>query len=328
MAREYAQLRIDLFNDTKFRDLTSGAQRLYMVLLAARSLTYAGVGDWRPNRLAYLAKDSTADTIEADAAELIAGHYIVIDAGTEEVLVRSFIKWDGIIKQPRLAVSMSNAYREVLSERLRGVIAYELTKLKRANPDLPVWGQEGLQYILAQPTVNVKETEPKNPENQGLFGPNVTLTLAPGLGQTHLKPPTVTLTTTTTSNLTTSQLRNDVEGICNLLADLIESNGSLRPTIGKNWRDAARLMIDKDHRDPEKIANLIRWAQADSFEQSVVLSMSKFRERYDSLRLKATQEFQRRSAPTRAVTSAAAALDLAARQRAAHENDNRLAISS
>lgn len=328
MAREYAQLRIDLFNDPKFRDLTGGAQRLYMVLLAARSLTYAGVGDWRPNRLAYLDKDSTVDTIEAEAVELITGHYIVVDDETEEVLVRSFIKWDGIIKQPRLAVSMSNAYREVLSERLRGVIAHELMKLRRANPDLPVWGQEGLQYILAQPTLNVKETGLKIPENSVLFGPNATLTLATDLGQTHLNPPTVTLTTTLTSNLTTSELRNDVENICHLLADLIEANGSLRPTISKNWRDSARLMIDKDHRELEKIANLIRWSQADDFERTVVLSMPKFRQRYDSLRMKATQEFHQRSGPARSVTPAAAALDLAARQRAAHENNNRLAISS
>ncbi len=81
--------------------------------------------------------------------------------------------------------------------------------------------------------------------------------------------------------------RPDVEGLCVLLADLIEGNGSRRPTIGERWRDAARLMLDNDHRDHDEAERLIRWCQADEFWRSNVLSMPKFRERYDQLKLKA-----------------------------------------
>jgi len=94
--------------------------------------------------------------------------------------------------------------------------------------------------------------------------------------------------------------RADVEILCSLLADLIESNGSLRPTIGTGWHDAARLLIDKDGRDLESATRLIRWVQADSFWQGNVLSMPKFREKYDQLRLAANAErTARQTKPTK-----------------------------
>lgn len=72
-----------------------------------------------------------------------------------------------------------------------------------------------------------------------------------------------------------------------LLASLIAENGSKRPSIGKSWRDAERLMVDRDGRDPAEAAALIRWCQHDEFWRSVILSMPNFRAKYDQLRLKA-----------------------------------------
>lgn len=86
--------------------------------------------------------------------------------------------------------------------------------------------------------------------------------------------------------------RPDVIELCTLLADLIEGNGSKRPTIGQTWLDAARLMIDKDKRDVTKAANLIRWSQESTFWQSTILSMPKFREQYDKLRLQALRDHE------------------------------------
>lgn len=81
--------------------------------------------------------------------------------------------------------------------------------------------------------------------------------------------------------------RDDVDRLCDLLADLVEANGSKRPTITKSWRDAARLMLDKDGRDPEKAERLMRWCQQDEFWRGNVLSLPTFRDQYDRLRLKA-----------------------------------------
>lgn len=79
--------------------------------------------------------------------------------------------------------------------------------------------------------------------------------------------------------------RPEVLELCTHLADLIESNGSKRPTIGKQWLDAARLMLDTDHRNPSDAHHLIDWCQHDEFWIPNILSMPKFRQKYDTLRL-------------------------------------------
>lgn len=93
--------------------------------------------------------------------------------------------------------------------------------------------------------------------------------------------------------------RPEITFLCELLADLIEANGSKRPAIGKNWVDAARLLIDKDGRRPDQIERAIRWCQQDEFWRSNVLSMPKLREKYDQLRLQAAREKQPSDKPTR-----------------------------
>jgi hypothetical protein len=81
--------------------------------------------------------------------------------------------------------------------------------------------------------------------------------------------------------------RPDVERLCEHLANRIEANGSKRPTITKGWRDAARLMLDRDERTEEQVHACIDWCQADDFWHRNILSMPKLREKYEQLRLAA-----------------------------------------
>jgi len=84
--------------------------------------------------------------------------------------------------------------------------------------------------------------------------------------------------------------RPDIEALCTRLAERIEANGSRRPTITKAWRDACRLMLDRDGRTPEQVSAAIDWCQANDFWRSNVLSMPKLREKYDQMRLQATRQ--------------------------------------
>jgi hypothetical protein len=79
--------------------------------------------------------------------------------------------------------------------------------------------------------------------------------------------------------------RPEVERLCVRLADRIEANGSKRPTVGASWRDAARLMLDRDDRTVEQVEYLIDWCQADEFWRSNILSMPTLRKQFDRLRL-------------------------------------------
>jgi len=90
--------------------------------------------------------------------------------------------------------------------------------------------------------------------------------------------------------------RPDVEALCTRLRDRIVENGNKAPTVTAKWRTEARLLLDKDGRELDKALRLIDWCQQDSFWNSNILSMPKFREKYDQLRLKANEQY-RSSAP-------------------------------
>lgn len=99
--------------------------------------------------------------------------------------------------------------------------------------------------------------------------------------------------------------RSDVAELCQLLADLVEENGSKRPAVTKAWRDSARLLLDRDGRELDAAKRLVRWTQGDSFWRSNVLSMPTFRKQYDRLRLAANHQLEeRRRAEQPRVTAA------------------------
>jgi hypothetical protein len=117
-------------------------------------------------------------------------------------------------------------------------------------------------------------------------------TLAPGTGEQGNRG-----TDKKASPSSSDVHRPDVEKLCAHLADWMIRNDCKPPTIGKAWRDAARLMLDNDHREFDKALALIDWCQQDGFWRRNIQSMSKFREKYDQLRLAALDEWQRKSRP-------------------------------
>ncbi len=84
----------------------------------------------------------------------------------------------------------------------------------------------------------------------------------------------------------------DTEAECDLLADLIERNGSKRPRVTKAWRESSRLLREVDGRTHEQVMTCIQWCQADEFWRGNVLSMPKLREKYDQMRLQAQRSPQ------------------------------------
>lgn len=108
-----------------------------------------------------------------------------------------------------------------------------------------------------------------------------------------------------------------VEGLCSMLADFIEQNGSKRPEISKRWRDACRLMIERDGRDAEKIGVMIRWCQNDEFWRVNILSMSALRAKFDQLRLARNRDIEKRKAQQEAAApKGLSAIEQARLQRA------------
>jgi len=146
-----------MWSDSDWRTLPVGAQHLYMQILTHATLNYAGVGDWRPGRLAALTAGRTSADVEADAEHLRAASFIYTDADTEEVLVRSFLRHDGVIKHPRLHVSMANDWACIASSEIRSFVSFELKKLHDEEPGLTLWKDSRVQSILKAEAKDMKE---------------------------------------------------------------------------------------------------------------------------------------------------------------------------
>lgn len=189
MPRDHARINLAIWTDPEFRALPQPAQHLYFILWTHPELSYCGAIDWRPGKLSGLTGALTRADIETAAACLEARHFIVIDNETEELLVRSWIRWDGLMKQPRMAVSCVSAYAALGSEKLRRALVHELASLRTRSPELRCWHDERVADILSHPATSAKDMPTPNDPFGGGFAPE----LGPGLPQTQSEvctPPT------------------------------------------------------------------------------------------------------------------------------------------
>lgn len=81
--------------------------------------------------------------------------------------------------------------------------------------------------------------------------------------------------------------RPDVERLCEHLATRRVDLGCRRPTITKAWRQAARLLLDKEGRTEQQVHRAIDWSQDDEFWRVNIESMPTLRKQYEKLRLAA-----------------------------------------
>jgi len=81
-------------------------------------------------------------------------------------------------------------------------------------------------------------------------------------------------------------VRPDIDGIIQGFSELLKAN-DVKHKPGKNWHDAARLLIDKDGYTPEQIMYVARFATTDEFWKSNILSIPKLRDKFESLKIKA-----------------------------------------
>lgn len=185
MARDYAAVNLSIWQDDDFRDLPPAAQWLYFTLWTHPTLSYCGVTDWRPGKLAALSRGWKAEHIERVADCLRARHFIVTDDDTEEVLIRSWVRFDGLMKQPRLAVSFANAYAAVGSKVLRGVIVDEANKNRERDPGLVGWTKPQVAEVLSKARLDVRSLPTtEDPFGDG-FGDDFGDGFALGLAQTQ-----------------------------------------------------------------------------------------------------------------------------------------------
>ena len=267
MARRYGTIATSVWDDDDFRALTSDAQRVYLMLVTQPEITSVGTVALTIRRWSNCASDTDTDSLSIALTELSDRLFIVVDWDREEVLVRTFVRWDGGYTNPKRLSAIRSAAEAVCSPLLSGVLAFELDKLGVAHKitECPI-DSRSIAHPSSGDTPRVVVTE--------------VVTTA-----THNPEPEPQPSSRPASQ--SEEDRTDVDEICSRLATWIEHNGVKRPAVTSAWKRDARLLIDKDGYGLPQVLDVIDWSQRDSFWQSNIQSVPKLREKFGQLMLKA-----------------------------------------
>lgn len=132
MARNYARIGTTIWDDPDFLALTPGAQRCYLFLLSQRDLPLTGV---LVRRSRWLRSAAGFDTLDDDLAELDDRGFVLVDDDTDEVLIRTFMRHDGVLANPKLRKGARARVDAIHSPRLRAVVEQQLNEAEGVSDD-------------------------------------------------------------------------------------------------------------------------------------------------------------------------------------------------
>ena len=166
MARSHARILCRIWSDKEFTQASVEAQRLYLLLLSQRLVNHAGVVPVTLQKWANTSPGTSVDDVLAGLRELAERRFIVFDLETEELLVRSFIRNDGVAKQPNVLKAALRQAKETDSANLRAALADELLKLglEMASQVARELNPSGR---VPEPIENPSETVPLEPLAKG-----------------------------------------------------------------------------------------------------------------------------------------------------------------
>ena len=185
MARDHARVMCAIWSDPQFLALSARAQRMYLLLLSQPKLSLCGVVDFTPGRWQSLAAGETLEDVHAAVEELSAHRFVIVDDKAQEVLLRSFVRHDGILDSPNLVQAMWKAWTGTYSVLLRAAVVDEL-------PDIAFevgFGSSKKDYEAPREALQMRQAEPSsnpsaNPSANSEPNPSATPVPSPSPG-TH-----------------------------------------------------------------------------------------------------------------------------------------------
>lgn len=129
MPREHGRVLTRIWRDPDFQRLTPSAQRLYILLLSQSNITNAGVLPLQVSKWAKGSVHTSVEDIEKALDELMVWRFVVVDDDTEECLVRSYMRNDGVANHPLIFKNALRCCQQTESAALRAVLAAELRRI-------------------------------------------------------------------------------------------------------------------------------------------------------------------------------------------------------
>jgi hypothetical protein len=139
MARKYGRLMVSVWEDKDYQTLSLADQGLFCALLAHPKISWVGVLDYIPSRLVKISHELTRDALAKGLQRLIDIGLLCFDEETEEIWVRRFVYYDGVLTVQNMGKAMVAAYNAVESEFLKDLIVGELGRMWAENSNLAGW---------------------------------------------------------------------------------------------------------------------------------------------------------------------------------------------
>lgn len=139
MARDHARIKLSIWDDPDFLRLSCLEQHAYFVLASHKGLSRCGVTTFIPSHFEDHARDMTPAKLKATIKGLRSARFVVIDDKTQELLVRTYVRHDGVFDRENMGKAVGTAFETVISGRIKESIGEELARLMRDRPDLPGW---------------------------------------------------------------------------------------------------------------------------------------------------------------------------------------------
>lgn len=146
MARGHGRILTSIWEDADFLALDEREQRLYLFLISQPNLNHAGLLDLTLRRWSRKARSLTSAELEKLLQALEAAHFIVMDDDTEELLIRSFVRNDGVWRMPKVMGAMVSGALEISSRRLQAALLAEMDRIpldELSDEPTKLKGQEG-----------------------------------------------------------------------------------------------------------------------------------------------------------------------------------------
>jgi hypothetical protein len=129
MARGHGRILTSIWEDEDFKALDPAEQRLYLFLISQPNLNHAGLLDLTLRRWARKARGLTVAELEKTIAALEDARFVVMDDDTEELLIRSFVRNDGVWRMPKVMGAMVSGALEISSKRLQRALLDEMDRI-------------------------------------------------------------------------------------------------------------------------------------------------------------------------------------------------------
>ncbi|MER5902967.1 hypothetical protein ABT150_23155 [Streptomyces mirabilis] len=129
MARGHGRILTSAWEDDDFLALDEREQRLYLFLISQPNLNHAGLLDLTLRRWARKAHGLTVAELEKRIGRLEEMNFVVVDDDTEELLIRSFVRNDGVWRMPKVMGAMVSGALEISSRKLQLALLAEMDRI-------------------------------------------------------------------------------------------------------------------------------------------------------------------------------------------------------